>query len=39
MDPLPKVLDQDAIDDGSFEEGWAVHSLDNGKWLTQAGSH
>jgi hypothetical protein len=38
MDPLPKVLDHDAIDDGVFEKGSSVHYLDNGKWLTLAGS-
>ncbi len=38
MDPLPKVLDHDAIDDGIFEKGSSVHYLDNGKWLTLAGS-
>jgi hypothetical protein len=38
MSPLPKVLDHDAIEDGIFEKGSSVHYLDNGKWLTLAGS-
>jgi hypothetical protein len=38
MDPLPKILDHDAIDDGVFEKGSSVHYLDHGKWLTLAGS-
>jgi hypothetical protein len=38
MDPLPTVLDHDAIDDGIFEKGSSVHYLENGKWLNLAGS-
>ena len=39
MDPLPKILDSDAIDDGIFEKGSSVHYFDNEKWLTLAGSN
>jgi hypothetical protein len=38
MDPLPRVLNHDAIDDGIFEKGSSVHYLENGKWLNLAGS-
>jgi len=38
MEPLPKVLDHDGIDDGIFEKGSSIHYFDNGKWLTLAGS-
>ena len=38
MDPLPTVLNHDAIDDGIFEKGSSVHYFLNGKWLNLAGS-
>jgi hypothetical protein len=37
MDPLPRILDHDGIDDGILEKGSSVHYFDNGKWLTLAG--
>ena len=38
MDPMPKVLDHDGIDDGINEKGSSVHYFNGGKWLTLTGS-
>jgi hypothetical protein len=38
MDPVPRVLDHDGIDDGIFEKGSVVHYFHHGAWLTLAGS-
>jgi hypothetical protein len=38
LDPLPKTLDHDGIDDGIFEKGSIVHYFYNGTWLKLAGS-
>jgi hypothetical protein len=38
LDPLPKTLDHDGIDDGIFEKGSIVHYFYNGSWLSLAGS-
>ena len=38
LDPLPKTLEHDGIDDGIFEKGSIVHYLYNGTWLKLAGS-
>jgi hypothetical protein len=38
LDPLPKLLSHDGIEDGIFEKGSSVHYFDNGKWLALAGS-
>jgi hypothetical protein len=38
LDPLPKTLDHDGIDDGIFEKGSIVHYFSNGTWLKFPGS-
>lgn len=38
LDPLPKTLDHDGIDDGISEKGSIVHYFYNGAWLKLAGS-
>jgi hypothetical protein len=38
LDPLPKTLDHDGIDDGIFEKGSIVHYFNNGMWLKLPGS-
>ena len=38
LDPLPKTLDHDGIDDGIFEKGSLVHYFYNGTWLKLPGS-
>jgi hypothetical protein len=39
MNPVRKVTDHNAIDDVILKEGSPVQFLDNGKWLTLAGSN